>query len=133
MTELRNLHRSPRRQSTPSPDSNGGNMPQSIGAIQCGPSSQEPPFKYILSKERGRPSVIAEYCRQAIENGHEECICLCMKRGRRFIVKDILLKTDGHTIGLYDIRKRCSWWKRHSLYSAVGVKEILVSSLHVIR
>ncbi|KAF2192843.1 hypothetical protein K469DRAFT_551488 [Zopfia rhizophila CBS 207.26] len=131
MTELTNLYRLAEQQPTPPLDSNGSETPHSIDAGQHNHGPQEPPFVWALSRERGHPSVIAEYCQQAIENGHEECIWLCMKRGRRFIVKDLPLKTDGKSIGLYDIRKQCSWWKRHSLYSVLGVKEILVSSLHL--
>ncbi|KAB8074594.1 hypothetical protein BDV29DRAFT_156478 [Aspergillus leporis] len=31
----------------------------------------------------------------------------------------------GGKLGIHELRKQCSWWKRHSLYSAVGVKEVM--------
>ncbi|KAJ5377964.1 uncharacterized protein N7496_005373 [Penicillium cataractarum] len=31
---------------------------------------------------------------------------------------------DG-VLGIPELRRQCSWWKRHSLYSVVGVKEVM--------
>lgn len=115
------------QQPMPPQHSDGGETPPSLrpGTDDRDPKESPPA---CLSEESGLPSVVADYCQQALKNGHEECIWLCMKRGGRFIAKDIPLNTDECTVGLEDIRKRSSWWKRHSLYSAVGVKEVLVSS-----
>jgi hypothetical protein len=49
-----------------------------------------------------------------------------MQRGRRWIAKDIQLGVEEKPLGIYELRKLSGWWKRHSLYSAVGVKEIKV-------
>jgi hypothetical protein len=76
--------------------------------------------------EHGKPSVIHSYCQQAIDNGHKDCVWLGIQRGRRWIAKDIQLGVEEKRLGIYELRKLSGWWKRHSLYSAVGVKEIKV-------
>lgn len=50
-----------------------------------------------------------------------------MKSGKQYQLVDVPITTNGQPIGVADIRKRYSWWKRHSLYSVVGVKEVMVS------
>jgi hypothetical protein len=77
-------------------------------------------------EELGKPSAIHSYCQRAIDHGHKECIWLGMQRGRRWIAKDIQLGVTEKPLGIYELRKLSGWWKRHSLYSAVGVKEIKV-------
>ena len=72
-------------------------------------------------------SILADYCPRAISDGHDRCIWLCRKDGKQYTLIDIPTTTRGQTIGFADIRKRYSWWKRHSLYSAVGVKQVKVS------
>jgi hypothetical protein len=76
--------------------------------------------------QRGRPSVILAHCQRAIDNGHKECIWLGIQRGRHWIAKDIQLGVTEKPLGIYELRKLSGWWKRHSLYSAVGVKKIKV-------
>jgi hypothetical protein len=76
--------------------------------------------------ERGKPSAIHSYCQRAIDQGYKECIWLGMQRGRRWIAKDIQLGVEEKPLGIYELRKLSGWWKRHSLFSAVGVKEIKV-------
>lgn len=49
-----------------------------------------------------------------------------MKKGKRWIAKDISVERTGYVLGIPELRKQCSWWKRHSLFSVVGVKEIMV-------
>jgi hypothetical protein len=85
-----------------------------------------PVFRELQDVECGKPSVINSYCQQAIDRGHRECIWFCIKRGRRWIAKDIQLRIEDRPLGIYELRKQCGWWKRHSLFSAVGVKEIKV-------
>jgi hypothetical protein len=75
--------------------------------------------------EHGKPSVIKSYCEQ-IGNHGKECIWLCMQRGRKWIAKDIKLEIENQPLGIYELRKQCGWWKRHSMFSVVGVKEIKV-------
>lgn len=95
--------------------------------IESGTAISSGPHEVNLHpKPKGKLSKIAEYCRRAINNGREECIWLCIHRNGRYIVRDIPLTTNGYAISLYDVRKRCNWWKRHSLYSAVGVREVEV-------
>ncbi|OJJ80560.1 uncharacterized protein ASPGLDRAFT_28930 [Aspergillus glaucus CBS 516.65] len=77
-------------------------------------------------KEKGRPSVIYDYCRKALEQGHEECIWICMKRGGKWIAQDIKLEESSFPIRVDELRKIFSWWKRYSFYSAVGVKEVMI-------
>jgi hypothetical protein len=75
--------------------------------------------------EHGKPSVIKSYCEQVGNHG-KECIWLCMQRGRKWIAKDIKLEIENQPLGIYELRKQCGWWKRHSMFSVVGVKEIKV-------
>ncbi|KAF2176536.1 hypothetical protein K469DRAFT_400765 [Zopfia rhizophila CBS 207.26] len=118
------------KESTLAPAQHDPNQEQDKTGAEHGESnSQQPLLKSFWRTGRGKDSVIAEYCRRAIKNGHTECIWLCMKRGRRCLVKDIQFKSNGHIVGLHDIRRRYSWWKSHSLYSAVGVKEVMVRFL----
>ena len=49
-----------------------------------------------------------------------------MKRGRKYIVKDVPIETHNSPLRIYDLRRLCGWWKRYSLFSVDGVKEILV-------
>lgn len=83
----------------------------------------------LLQGQRGRESMIANYCRVAIRSGHEKCIWLCIKHGRKYSLVDIPLESNTQIIGLKDISQRYNWWKRFSLYSVVGVKEVMVSCL----
>jgi hypothetical protein len=76
--------------------------------------------------KRGRPSVIHEYCLNAQNEEHTKCIWVCMKKGKKWIAKDIKIdKMDG-VLGIPELRQQYSWWKRHSLYSVMGVKEVMV-------
>ena len=78
-------------------------------------------------EEEGRPSVVYDYCRKALEQGHKECIWICMKRGGKWIAQDIKLEESSFPIRVDELRKIFSWWKRYSFYSAVGVKEAMVN------
>jgi hypothetical protein len=87
------------------------------------------PEKALLAhgQSKGRPSVIKWYCEQAMSarGKDSECIWVCIKRGRNWIAKDILL-SERPSLGVYELRQLCGWWKRHSLFSAVGVREVKV-------
>lgn len=52
-----------------------------------------------------------------------------MKKRNRWIAKDICLEKKGLVLGIPELRMKCSWWKQHSLYSVVGVKEVMVRSI----
>jgi hypothetical protein len=53
-----------------------------------------------------------------------------MRKGKKWIAKDIRIdKMDG-VLGIPELRKQYSWWKRHSLHSVVGVKEVMVPSCY---
>lgn len=82
--------------------------------------------KTLPPQEQGKPSVIKWYCEQAMDTrGKEsECIWVCFKRGQRWIAKDVQL--SERPLGVYELRRLCGWWKRHSLFSAVGVQEVKV-------
>lgn len=82
----------------------------------------------IFTKQlEGRPSVILKHCLRAIQKDHTECLWLCMRHRGRILAKDIpLASKDGCLITMYDLRKECGWWKRYSLYSAKGIKEVMV-------
>lgn len=36
---------------------------------------------------------------------------------------------EGPVLGIPELRMQCSWWKRHSLYSVIGVKEVMVRKI----
>ncbi|KAH7121404.1 hypothetical protein EDB81DRAFT_913581 [Dactylonectria macrodidyma] len=79
------------------------------------------------AEQKGRKTIIADYCqrRSEKERGYKECVFLCLRRGRRYYAIDIPIKLDDPTLGLDRLRKESGpWWKRYSLYSAVGVQEI---------
>jgi hypothetical protein len=76
-----------------------------------------------------RKSMLADHCRRAMSYGHKRCTWLCRKGGKQYTLIKIPTTTNGQTIGFADIRKRYSWWKRHFLYSAAGVKQIKVSTI----
>lgn len=94
-------------------------------------SSNQPalPFTDHLKERREKDSIIAEFERREIRPGYEKCIWLCIKRGGRYSLVDVPFKTNGQITRLQDIRKQYGWWKRCSLYSAIGVKEVMVSRL----
>lgn len=78
--------------------------------------------------EHGKPSLLKSYCEQAIYHGgpEAECIWLCMQNGRKWIAKDIKFDPEKHSLGIVQLRRQCGWWKRHSMYAAMGVKEVQV-------
>lgn len=83
-------------------------------------------FEEALKGTKGKESMIAEYCRHSTRSKHA-CIWLCIKRGRKYRLVDVPIHQNQHVIGLGEIGKHYSWWRRYSLYSVVGVEEIMVS------
>ncbi|KAK2592005.1 hypothetical protein QQS21_010308 [Conoideocrella luteorostrata] len=83
----------------------------------------------------GKRSKIADYCRSRLEDHkHERCVFLCLKRGRRFYAIDIPIDEESLDLGLDRLRRASGpWWKRWSLYSAVGVQEINMRVIEVER
>ena len=81
----------------------------------------------LLAKE-GRPTIIAKYCqRQSEESAYTECVFLCLKRGRKHSAIHVPLDS---TLDMDRLRRECGqWWKRYSLYSAIAVREVVVSAL----
>ena len=49
-----------------------------------------------------------------------------MQHGRKWIAKDIKFNAENPSLGIEQLRRQCGWLKRHSLFSAVGVKEVQV-------
>jgi hypothetical protein len=91
------------------------------------PAAEPIPWR-SLDFERSRPLVVKDYCLQAIKEGHTKCIWLCMRHGKKWIAKDVKAGARDSPLSVYELRKMCGWWKRHSLYSAVGVKGVMVCS-----
>jgi hypothetical protein len=90
-------------------------------------SSEAGALETVFAKlPEGLPSIIQKYCLRALEQKHEECLWLCTTRRGRTFAKDMPTVKDGCQITLFDLRKQCSWWNRYSLYSAQGVKEVMV-------
>jgi hypothetical protein len=95
-----------------------------LGAVESnqGRAKHRPLHPWNLT---GRPSVIYDYCAAKPEDAR--CIWICMKKRGKWIAKDIPILVDAdETLGIYKLRQICGWWKRHSLYSATGVKEVMV-------
>jgi hypothetical protein len=84
------------------------------------------PYQKPHPGQKGRPSVIASYCNDTIARGDEECIWFCMQRGRKWIAKDVHPTTEAKRLGIDELRRHGGWWKRYSMFSAVGVKEVNV-------
>lgn len=77
--------------------------------------------------EKGKHSVIESYCRShVIDREDKEAIWFCMQRGRKWIAKDVQPTSVAKRFGIDELRKHYGWWKRHSMFSAVGVKEVKV-------
>lgn len=73
----------------------------------------------------GRPSVIYDYCATKPEDAR--CIWICFRKRGKWIAKDIpILVDEAQILEVYKLRQIYGWWKRHSLYSATGVKEVMV-------
>lgn len=79
----------------------------------------------------GRKTIIAGYCERRLQKkGHENCVFLCLKRGRKHYAIDIPIERDKPNLGLDRLRRESGpWWKRWSLYSAIGVQEVNVIAL----
>lgn len=91
--------------------------PSAISAAKSFPEAQEEDIK----------TVIHGYCEKKLDEGYTKCIWICMRRGKRWVATDINPSEKGNNkLSIDELRKLCSWWKRNSLYSAVGVKEIMV-------
>ena len=81
---------------------------------------------FLRAESHGRDSIIHDYLKDAIQSDHEECLWICYPQGRRIIAKDIALPSDENSFQLHNLAKSYGWWKRWSLYSAVGVKDVEV-------
>ena len=82
---------------------------------------------FLHHRSEGKASIIDNYCKEAIREGKEECIWICAPCGRKRLAKDIALPTEGRNFQLHHLAKCYGWWKRWSLYSATGVKDVEVS------
>ncbi|OBT68723.1 hypothetical protein VE03_02098 [Pseudogymnoascus sp. 23342-1-I1] len=74
----------------------------------------------------GKPSVIRAYCRRHVADcDDKEAIWFCMQRGLNWgVAKDVHSTSVSKKFGIDELRKYNGWWKRHSMFSAVGVKEV---------
>lgn len=83
-----------------------------------------------LEAGKGRKTIIADQCQQRLlEDQHERCVFLCVRRGRRYLAVDIPLIDDdgGKLLGLERLRRESGgWWKKYSLYSAIAVQDVKV-------
>ncbi|KAL4786931.1 hypothetical protein BJX76DRAFT_64358 [Aspergillus varians] len=80
-------------------------------------------------EEDGRPSVLNEYCKKALDRDDVECFWVCFRRSHRWLAKDMKLDASSDSIRLDELRKIFGWWKRRSFYSTVGVKEVMIRFL----
>lgn len=76
---------------------------------------------------KGKPSVIEAYCRRhVLDREDKAAIWFCMQRGRKWVAKDVHPTSVSKRFGIDELRKYNGWWKRHSMFLAVGVKEVKV-------
>lgn len=101
--------------------------------VACGPTCVDTSGNPFLEGQspRGRPTVISKHCRLAQEQGKEECLWLCVKRGRRFFAVDIPLRKFEGSWGFRELRNLDGWWKRYSLFLALGVKGVKVCDIRI--
>jgi hypothetical protein len=85
-----------------------------------------------VAEENGRKSELYDYCKEANDQGYTECIWVCFRRSHRWLARDLRLNASLDSIHLDELRKIFGWWKRHSFYSTVGVKEVMVRQLRLI-
>jgi hypothetical protein len=104
-----------------------------VGHLPLGKSfSPAAIFSDIPHPDGGQPPVIIDHCQEALDQGRTEYIWLCMRRGGGTNAKDIQLSNGDTPLGIYDLRKECGWWKRHSMFSVIGVKEVLVCRFPIV-
>jgi hypothetical protein len=103
-----------------------GDRAQPVSLVSERSTTTRQPCQKPGLEEKGRPSVIEAYCRQAIDLKDTESIWFCMQRGRKWIAMDVQPASVAKRLGIEEPRKQDGWWKRHSMFSAVGVKEVKV-------
>ena len=99
-----------------------------LSMINPQPCQKESIFRNRERGEHGKPSLLKSYCESTIRYGgnEAECIWLCMQHGRKWIAKDIKFNRETPSLGIQQLRMQYGWLKRHSLFSAVGVKVVQV-------
>lgn len=91
----------------------------------------------VLELRGGQGSVITDYCRKATQQGKRGCFWMCypdLTDRRRYAAKDVnVTRNDAEELAVdFDFASLATchgWWKRFSLYSAMGVKEVQVRPL----
>ena len=86
---------------------------------------------FLDQKVKGKESVIADYCKTALAEYKTHCFWMCYRLQGRMLAKDIIATTEDKNIDKLSFRLcklayQCGWWKRFSVYSAVGVVEVEV-------
>ena len=89
----------------------------------------ENPFR--SDEVAGKDSVLAALCTAAISEGRTHSVWICYKSNGRTLAKDISMrdsKLQGvrKTFRLCSLAREYGWWKQFSIYSAKGVKEVMV-------
>ena len=83
-----------------------------------------------LLNNNGKPSKIQSLCNHAINTRYTECVWLCYSHNEKYFARDIKIHPEGTPLEISSLRKRCGWWKRISLRSAVGVRLVKVFGRH---
>ena len=83
-------------------------------------------FRQDDSSHPGRASVIHDHCRRAQNEGSESCVWVCIQRGRRIFAIDQRLEELKGPLRIHGLHRNDSWWKRHSPFSGVAVREVKV-------
>ena len=87
--------------------------------------------RFLDQEVNGKDSIIADYCQTALAAHKTDCFWICYRMHNRMLAKDIVVTTEDKNIDelsfrLCKVAYQCGWWKRFSIYSAVGVKEVEV-------
>ena len=83
-------------------------------------------------EDPGKDYILSEYCKGARNRGRAHCLWICFHRHGRTVAEDISIEM-GHskkgqgTFRLSSLAHRYGWWKRFSIYSAKGVREVKVT------
>ena len=90
-----------------------------------------PTSVFQQTETSGKDTVLSGYCEAAVSEGRERCIWICFSSNGRTLAKDINIEIGNASGGalrfrLGSLAYKYGWWKRFSIYSAVGVKEVQV-------
>lgn len=79
-----------------------------------------------VAKKDGKPSIVSGYCASAQASGHYGCLWICFQEHNKIRAKDVSIDLDADTFDFSQLTKCCGWWRRCSMYSVVGIRQVEV-------